>query len=146
MLKQKPWELLVDDITVVTLLQADPAITVEYVEPDDDPNKPAKNAHCTWHLLVRRYTEEEIQTLIDYFYAFGGKCGPDERQFTYRCPECGLGWVLDGPCGEDCSRAMLGRLPDYHLFDAVKRNVIKQKRTAQEELAQERKEGPLYHA
>lgn len=144
MLKQKPWELLCEDITIVTLLLSDPSITVEYVETDDDPSKPAKNAHCVWHLLIRRYTEEEMQTLLDYFDSIGGKRGVDERQFTFRCPDCGVEWAKEGPCSDECGSAMLGRLPDFHLFDSVKRQVIKQKRDAQEELSQERGDGPIY--
>lgn len=144
MLRQKPFEYKCDDITLVTILQADENITVSYVETDDDNSKSAKNTHCTWHLLVRGYTEEELDEIVDYIYTFGGKCSVEDRKFSFHCPSCGVRWVSDGPCGDACSLSMIGRLPDYHLFDATKKLVIAQKRQAQEELARERKEGPLY--
>ena len=144
MLRQKPFEYICDDITVVTILQTDPLITVSYVETDDDDGKPAKNTHCVWHLLIRGYSEEELEEIIQYIYRFGGKSGVDTRQFSFKCSECGIAWISDGPCGDACSVSMLGRMPDYHLFDFVKKNVISQKRQAQEELARERKEGPIY--
>lgn len=144
MLRQKPFEYTCDDITIVTMLEADDNISVSYVDTDDDVAKSAKNTHCTWHLSVRGYTPEELDEIVEYIGSFGGKCSSDERQFSFRCPECGVGWITDGPCGDECSDMFLGRLPDFHLFDAVKKAVIAQKRQAQEELARERKEGPLY--
>ena len=144
-MKASHWVYECDDITLITLLQADENIVLSRVETlDDDPNKRAKNAHCVWHLLIRNYTEEELEIVVNHFRAFGGKCGSYDRKFSFRCPECGVGWITDGPCGDDCSRAFIGRFPDYHFFDAVKRDVIAQKRQAQKELAEERGEGPLY--
>ena len=144
MTKARPWEYECDDITVVTILQADPCIRLSYVETMEDENKHAKNTHCVWHLLVTKYAREDIDALVRYIYGFGGKCGSDADRFTFMCPECRLKWITDGPCGEACENASLGRLPDFHYFDAVKREVIADKRQAQEELAQEREEGPLY--
>lgn len=143
-MKDAPWTFECDDITLVTLLQADKDISVSHVEPVDDENKKAKNVHCVWHLLVRGYTPEDIQRIVGYFYAFGGKCSPSERDFSFQCPECGINWVNEGPCGDECLSRFVGRFPDFHYFDAVKRDVISQKRQAQEELAAERGEGRIY--
>jgi hypothetical protein len=143
-MKEKPWIYQCDDITVVTLLQADSNIGVYDVETQEEEGKRAKNTHCIWHLLVRGYSEEEIDTLVESFHKFGGKCSVDERVFSYRCPDCGVEWVESGPCGDECADAFIGRAPDFHFFDAVKRQVITQKRHAQEELSEERGEGPIY--
>ena len=136
---EKPWDYQCDDITAVTLLRSDENIELSYVEPQDDATKRTKNTHCVWHLAIQGYTAEEITQLLDFFRKFGGKRGKT-RKFTYICPKCRLDWIDDGPCSDECS----GRLPDFYLFDEVKRIVIQEKRKAQEELATEKGESSPY--
>lgn len=139
-IRNKPIEIVVDDITLVTALKCDSRIRTDYVEIDekDEPRR----AHCKWVLSAIGLSEDELNSIIAFIKKDGGKQGK-KKHFTWHCPECGLDWIDNGACGNDCT----GHIPDYYRYDESKRIVIEEKRKAQEELHKDKtnnKEAKLY--
>ena len=129
-----------DDITAVTALLCDTDIRCEDTFADDDDDSPAHKLHCRWVLESDVYEQEEVTKLVDWMRQAGGKRDAKDRPFSFRCTNCGLGWMDSGPCSAGCWARMAGIMPDMYKFDAVKKFVIYSKRKAQSEAAEERGE------
>jgi len=124
-----------DDITVVTAMLADVHIRVARVVADDVPGKAPRFAHCVWHLESDVYASDELSYIEQSIRVEGVK-----EEFTYSCSSCGLDWMETGGCGPTCD----GEVPTCFVYDATKRTVIADKRTAQEALSSRKGLGKLY--
>ena len=131
-IRTKPTEILIDDITVITALKCDGRIRTDYVEVDDSEKDPRK-AHCRWAVSAIGLSEDELNAIIVYIKRNGGKQGK-KKPFNWNCTECGLRWLEHGPCSSLCN----GTPPDFYRYDETKREVIEEKREAQEETYRDR--------
>lgn len=131
-IRNKPIELLIDDIAIVTALKCDNRIRTDYVKVEDSDKDPRK-AHCSWVISATGFSEDELYSIISYLKRNGGKQGK-KKPFEWHCTVCGLKWLEDGPCGIKCN----GVAPDFYRYDESKRVVIEEKRSAQEETYRDR--------
>ena len=127
--------IIADNITVVTAMLSDAAIEVDCVVAENADGKHPRYAHCVWHLKSYTYTSDELSRIEQ-----GIRARADVGEFSFVCSLCGLTWLDDGPCDMLCS----GEVPSFFTYDLTKRDVIGDKRKAQETLATKRGLSGLY--